>query len=49
MDISYALCLSFQAERKARDNQYGSKESNASVNRICEILQRIFGAIDLAS
>lgn len=48
MDISYALCLSFQAERKARDNQYGSKESNASVNRICEILQRIFGvAIDL--
>lgn len=47
-DISYALCLSFQADRKARTNQYDKKESNASVNRICEILQRILGvAIDL--
>ena len=38
-------CVAFQEERKNRVNQFDRQESNASVNRIIEVLQRIFSVM----
>jgi integrase len=46
-EISHVICVVFQEERKNRINQFDRQESNASVNRIIEVLQRIFSvAVD---
>jgi hypothetical protein len=46
-EISHVICVAFQEDRKNRINQFDRQESNASVNRIIEVLQRIFSvAVD---
>lgn len=41
-EIDPVLCFAFQQHRKQRINQYKKLESNASVNRVIELLKAIF-------